>query len=124
METQRPRRFYLKEWREHRGLSQSELARRIATTSSRISEVESGVERYNETLLQRLADALECDIADLVLGPPETLSEARLALHRLDPDQMRVAAQVLRALADSQPSATFEQEPPPAPVKKRRKHKG
>lgn len=64
------RQFFLREWREYRGMSAAALARAISTTHSRISEVETGSERYNETLLMRCAKALDVPAWAIILGPP------------------------------------------------------
>lgn len=65
------RRFWLREWREYRGLTQVALATAISTTPSRVSEVETGSERYNETLLERCAAALDVPSWAIIMGPPE-----------------------------------------------------
>ena len=65
------RHFYLRAWREWAGLSMGELARMIHTTHSRISEVESGAERYNETFLARVAKAIGVPEWAILMGPPE-----------------------------------------------------
>lgn len=73
------RRFWLRDWREWRGLTQAALASAISTTPSRVSEVESGSERYNETLLERCAVALNVPSWAIVMGPPpEVLPFLRL----------------------------------------------
>lgn len=68
MSSNRP--FYLKQWREYRGLSQQRLADRIESSKGYISELERGIRRYNQDLLETLADALNCDPADLLMRDP------------------------------------------------------
>jgi transcriptional regulator with XRE-family HTH domain len=64
------RPFYLKQWREHRGLSQQRLAERIDTSKGYISDLERGKRRYNQDMLEMLADALNCEPADLLMRDP------------------------------------------------------
>lgn len=55
-------------WREHRGLSARELARRAGISAAYVSELESGRKSGRVEPLQRLATALGVDLDDLV--PP------------------------------------------------------
>ena len=50
--------WFLRDWRLHRNLTQQELADRLNSTTSRISELETGSERYNQDVLEALAEAL------------------------------------------------------------------
>jgi transcriptional regulator with XRE-family HTH domain len=63
-------RWFLKEWRQYRGLTQARLGERIGKSKSNISEFENGVTRYNQDLLEALADALACEPADLIMRNP------------------------------------------------------
>ena len=54
-------------WREHRGLSARELARRAGISAAYVSELESGRKNGRVEPLQRLAVALGVDLDDLVL---------------------------------------------------------
>ena len=62
--------FYLKQWRLHRGLSQQQLADRLESSKGYISDLERGVRRYNQDLLEALAYALMCEPADLLMRDP------------------------------------------------------
>lgn len=64
------RPFYLKQWREYRGLSQQRLADRMETSKGYISDLERGKRRYNQDLLEALAEALMCEPADLLMRDP------------------------------------------------------
>jgi transcriptional regulator with XRE-family HTH domain len=55
------RKFFLKQWREFRGLTQQELADRTGRTKGYISNIERGESRYNEDVLEELAAALKCE---------------------------------------------------------------
>lgn len=119
----RSREFYLREWRIHRGLSQAELARRMGTTSSRISQVEGGSERYNETFLRLAAQELECTPAQLLAGPPSQMSEAADILYKLTPERREDAVRILRALADTGSQDAYGYKADAAPNRSAKKRK-
>ena len=57
----------LREWREKRGLSQTDLAELAGTYQATVSGLETGeTQRIEFDLLQRLADALRCKPKDLI----------------------------------------------------------
>lgn len=70
------RHFYLREWRKHRGLTLEELGARIGTTKGRVSEIERGVRRYNEGLIEAFAKALDCEPWEL-LGKDPSADDAK-----------------------------------------------
>lgn len=53
-------------WREHRGLSQAQLAKQAGVTQGAVAQLESGSRRGSVTLLRKLAIALDVDMDDLV----------------------------------------------------------
>lgn len=53
-------------WREHRGLSQRELAGRAGLSQAYIAQIETGRRRGTVDVYRRLADALGVEIDDLV----------------------------------------------------------
>lgn len=60
LQTKRKRRkTYFREWREHRGLTQEQLASRLETSVASISRIESGNQPYTQDVLEALADALK-----------------------------------------------------------------
>lgn len=61
----------LKEMREARGLSQSDLARSIGLTPQAVSAYESGVRHETGDVLGAIAVALDCS-ADYLLGLKDT----------------------------------------------------
>lgn len=56
----------LKKWREHRGLSQRELAERTGTRLATISELENGKAQGKPKLWRALADALDVELDDIL----------------------------------------------------------
>lgn len=66
---QRPRHF-IKEWRKFRDLTQDQLAGRIGSATSTISQLETGKQGYSQALLEELAEALSCEPWDLLHVDP------------------------------------------------------
>jgi len=53
-------------WREHRGLTQAQLAERAGVTQGAVAQIESGKRRGSVDLLRKLAAALGVDVDDLI----------------------------------------------------------
>jgi transcriptional regulator with XRE-family HTH domain len=60
----------IREIRQGKGLTLAQLAARIGVSTAHLSEVERGVKRVNNHLLERLSEALGVTPPDLVGGPP------------------------------------------------------
>ena len=52
-------------WREHRGLSAADLARRAGVSAAYLSQIETGARSASVKTLKALADALDVDLDDL-----------------------------------------------------------
>jgi len=61
---------FFRQWREHRGLTQEQLAERLETTKANVSRVETGKQGYTQDYLEALADALQTDRASLLMRDP------------------------------------------------------
>ncbi len=70
------RSFYLREWREARGLTQEQLAEHAAMSASHLANVERGTKRYNEDILKALATALGCEPWELIGRNPNQRAAA------------------------------------------------
>lgn len=79
-------RNFVREWRKHRKLTQEKLAELTGYTPSSISQLETGVQGYEEATLVKLSQALACRPGDLISGPPEEI-EFINELRQLDPDE-------------------------------------
>lgn len=64
---------HLRAWREHRKLSQGELADLVGTTQSQVAHLESGERALSAKWLRKLADALRTTPGHLLDLNPETL---------------------------------------------------
>jgi transcriptional regulator with XRE-family HTH domain len=96
------RRIFLREWRKHRGLTQERLAERAEVTQGMISQLEGGTSDFTGELLGRLADALSCDRADLIMRNPLDPEAPWSIWDTLKPQQRRQALRLLKALADEE----------------------
>lgn len=70
------RRVYLAEWRNHKGLTQRQLAERLETTEATISRIENLQRDPTLGFLQAAAEALECSVSDIIERPPPDPDEA------------------------------------------------
>lgn len=62
--------IFLKEWRQHRGLTQEQLAERIGISAPNLGRIENGKLPYNQDFLELAAEALMCDPADIIIRKP------------------------------------------------------
>lgn len=65
------RSTYIRQWREHRGLNQAQLAERLEMTQSHLSMLENGKRGYTQETLEAVAHALQTDVASLLMRNPE-----------------------------------------------------
>ena len=72
------------QWRKKRGLTQDELARKCHTTQQTIAKIEAGVVDPKLTTLQKIADALKCDLVDLFYTRTGFANEVNEVVEKLD----------------------------------------
>lgn len=92
------RRFYLKEWRLKRGLTQEQLAEKAGMTYSNVSSIELGRSGYTEATLQKFAKALDCDPVDLITRAPDDEPDLWALWANAQPGQRRRFQRLARAL--------------------------
>jgi transcriptional regulator with XRE-family HTH domain len=90
-------RWFLKEWRTHRGLTQQQLADRLDTTKSVISALENGKQRWNQDIVELAAEALNCEPADLIVRDPTAPDAIWSIWERVPPQNRDLAARTLEA---------------------------
>jgi transcriptional regulator with XRE-family HTH domain len=70
------RRTFIRQWREHRGLTLEQLAERVGTsigtgfTHASLSRIERGLQPYSQPILEAVAHALQTDAASLLMRDP------------------------------------------------------
>jgi len=68
---QRARRpIFIRQWREHRELSQEALADRLDMSAAQLSRIESGKQGYTQDFLEACADALRTYVPSLLMRNP------------------------------------------------------
>lgn len=65
------RRTFIRQWREHRGLTLERLAERTGMTAGNLSQLERGNQGYTQNALEALAEALQTDTASLLMRNPD-----------------------------------------------------
>jgi transcriptional regulator with XRE-family HTH domain len=103
-ERQRTRTF-IKAWREHRRLSQDQVAGRIEMSRENYGRIENGKIPYNQDVLEMAAIALNCSVSDLLEQDPRvesSIDELRALMSRAtESDQRRVIAVVKTLLQNN-----------------------
>jgi len=69
----RPTRYrptFIRQWRQHRGLTLQRLADRLGMTPSHFSVLERGGLGYTQSTLEAVASALQTDVASLLMRDP------------------------------------------------------
>lgn len=71
------RQTFIRQWREHRGLSQDRLVERVRErvptfSKSTLSRLERGHQAYTQPILEALAFALGCEPQDLLIRKPDS----------------------------------------------------
>ena len=63
-------RHFIREWRQHRGLTQEMLADRLNTTKANISRIENRKQGYTQDFLEACAEALRTEASSLITRDP------------------------------------------------------
>lgn len=61
---------FIRQWRKHRHLTQERLASRVDMSPANLSNIETGKQGYTQENLEALADALNCEVVDLLIRDP------------------------------------------------------
>lgn len=92
----RPRRTYLAEWRENRGLTQQTLGDRLGVSDVTVSRWETGRALLNTNVLAAISEALNIEPQDIYRHPDQPSADALL---RDQPVEIRdQAIKLIRAL--------------------------
>lgn len=79
----------IKDVREYCGMTQSELAQKVGLATITIRQYENGSREPRFKTLQQLADALECDISDLIPSPNENPEYFKSVSDKLSSQQIK-----------------------------------
>lgn len=90
------RKTFVREWREHRGMTLEQLAERAGTTHATLSRLERGKQPYGQALLEAIAKVLGTDVPSLIRGGPADAEEIR-AIMDAEPDERAMIAELAKA---------------------------
>lgn len=90
-------RWFLREWRKHRRLTQQQLADLARLSKPFISQLESGERQYTEETLGKLAAALGVEIPDLIIRDPSRPTPLWALVSQMTPQQQDQGAEILAA---------------------------
>lgn len=93
-------RWYLREWRKHRGLTIEKLAEIVNRSKGYLSHIERGEKRYNQDLLEELSHALGCEPADLLGRDPDDGATVWQIWEAIPEARKPLALDVLRTFAE------------------------
>jgi transcriptional regulator with XRE-family HTH domain len=91
-----PRRNFLKDWREKRGLTQDQLAERLDTGKDQVSRWENRKRGMSAEVLEALADALNIQPYDIFRDPKRPSADELLS--RASPEIRRQAFAIIETL--------------------------
>jgi transcriptional regulator with XRE-family HTH domain len=96
----KPRRqpHFIRQWREHRGLTQQSLAERLHMSAAQLSRIENGHQPYTQDLLEACAEALRTDPASLLMRNPSDPEAIWSVWERAKPAQRRQLMDAARTL--------------------------
>jgi len=93
----KPQKQFIREWRQHRNLTQEQLAERMGIARSYVSHVEKGKRRYDQLFLEAAADALSCRPWDLIERPPGAIDLIRDALEGVPEEDRPKIIKIIQA---------------------------
>jgi transcriptional regulator with XRE-family HTH domain len=91
-------RWYLKEWRKHRGYTQDRLAEMTGLSKPYVSQLETGKRQYTQELLELFADALRCDPPDLIIRDPSDPSGIWSIWEQLQPTERNQVVEIAKTI--------------------------
>jgi transcriptional regulator with XRE-family HTH domain len=92
----RPRRQYLRQWRELRGLTQEQVAERLDTSKGQVSRWESGGRGMSAGVIEALEEALQLEPGDIFRDPAQPSVDE--LLRNATPEQRQQVLSVVAAL--------------------------
>jgi transcriptional regulator with XRE-family HTH domain len=98
-------RHFIRQWRDHRGLTQERLADRVDLSVGAISQLENGIIPYTQATLEAIASALSCEPADLIMRDPTKQSAIWSIWDQATSAQRQQIEAVALALIMSKPAA-------------------
>lgn len=93
-------KHHIREWRKGRGLTLEQTAERIGMSHQNLGRIERGLVPVNDELLELLAEALNCTIADLWARAGPSTPDSLWSIHdQLTPQQRVQLIEVAKVIA-------------------------
>src|SRR4051794_29881774 len=92
------RRTFIAQWREHRHMTQEQLAARLDMTQSHLSMLENAKRGYTQETLEAVADALQTDVASLLMRDPTEPDAIWSIWDSAKPGQRRQIVEIAKTL--------------------------
>lgn len=72
------------QWRKTKGLTQGDLAEKCRTTQQTIAKIEQGLVDPKLSTLQKIADALDCELVDLFYSKKDFAADVNQIAEKLE----------------------------------------
>jgi transcriptional regulator with XRE-family HTH domain len=92
------RKTYIRQWREHRALTLEQLAERLEMTASYLSMLERAQRGYTQETLEAIAEALQTDVASLLMRNPADQDQIWSVWDQAKPGQKRAIVEIAKTL--------------------------
>lgn len=89
---------FIRQWRKFRNLTQERLADRAGMSAGNLSNIETGKQGYSQENLESLAQALGCEVVDLLIRDPNDPEGIWTLWERAKPAQRERILEVAKAL--------------------------
>lgn len=99
-------KYFFREWRKFRNLTQPRLAERVNMATSSISQLENGKQGFTDDTLSLLAEALNCSPGALLTINPLEKDNPWTIWEAIPKDQRAQALKVLASFASTPATGT------------------
>ncbi len=89
------RKWFARQWRKHRHLTLEKAAERLHMAVGYLSDLEKGNRRWNQDHVEALAEAYNCEPADLLMRDPSDTRAIWTIWDQIEPTERETAARVL-----------------------------
>ena len=89
---------FIRQWRQHRGLTLERLAERIGMGAPHLSMLERGERSYTQETLEALAEALQTDVASLLMRDPTDPDAIWSVWDQAKPGQKRTIIELAKTI--------------------------
>jgi transcriptional regulator with XRE-family HTH domain len=91
------RRTFIRQWREHRERVKT-INEALETTHASLSRIERGLQPYNQPLLEAIAEALQTDVASLLMRDPSSPEDIWSVWDQAKPGERKMIVDLARTV--------------------------